>query len=282
MIAAEHPELGARHLSCEGAAALLFTENETNTERLFGAANRTPFVKDGIDRCIVHGQRDAVNPQQQGTKAAAHYPLTIPAGQSRVIRLRLHDAAAAAPFGTAFDAVMEARRREADEFYATVIPKTLDADAANVMRQALAGMLWSKQFYRYDVDRWLEERGAAPFESEATRRPAERALASRGQRRHHLDAGQVGVPLVRGVGPGLPRARPHPGGRGLRQAAARPDAPAAVSPPQRADSRLRVELRGRQPARARLVHHLHLHPGARAARPGGRRLARAGVPQAGR
>jgi hypothetical protein len=177
VIAASHPDLGERLLLCDSTPALLFTENETNTERLFGSPNRTPYVKDGIDRYLVHGQRDAVNPAQQGTKASAHYPLTVGAGESRVVRLRLADVAAgAAPAGAAptgdgrgealgrgFDTVMEARRKEADEFYATVIPRSLDADAARVMRQALAGMLWSKQFYHYNVDRWLGEHGADPF-----------------------------------------------------------------------------------------------------------------------
>jgi hypothetical protein len=171
VIAASHPALGRRYLSCDGAAALLFTENETNTERLFGAPNRTPYVKDGIDGYIVHGRREAVNPGQTGTKASAHYPLTVGAGASRTIRLRLQDTAPAAPFGT-FDATMQARRREADEFYASVIPSSLSADAASVMRQALAGMLWSKQFYYYDVDTWLGEHGADPFA--LTRRAAPR------------------------------------------------------------------------------------------------------------
>ena len=184
VIAASHPVLGERSLSCEGAAALLFTENETNTERLFGAPNRTPHVKDGIDNRIVHDRRDAVNPDQKGTKASAHYPLTTGAGESRTLRLRLHDAAApAAPFGNGFDAAMEARRKDADEFYATVIPRSLDADAANVMRQALAGMLWSKQFYYYDVDRWLEERGSDPFKP--------RRHAPRNEHWHHMDNAHV-------------------------------------------------------------------------------------------
>ena len=178
VIAASHADLGERLLSCEGAAALLFTENETNTERLFHVPNRTPFVKDGIDACIVHGRAEAVNPARQGTKAAAHYPLTADAGGSRTIRLRLHGAPAA-PLAGDFDAVLQARRDEADEFYATVIPRSLDADAANVMRQALAGMLWSKQFYFYDVDRWLEERGAAPFKRG-------RRAASRNEHWHHV------------------------------------------------------------------------------------------------
>jgi Mannosylglycerate hydrolase MGH1-like glycoside hydrolase domain len=169
-IAASHPDLGERFLSCEGAATLLFTENETNNRRLFHAPNQTPYVKDGINNYIVHGRRDAVNAEKQGTKASAHYPLTVGAGESCTLRLRLSDVAPAAsaerkqgPFGSDFDAVMQTRRQEADEFYATVIPASLDADAANVMRQAVAGMLWSKQFYYYDVDKWLEQHGADPF-----------------------------------------------------------------------------------------------------------------------
>ena len=172
LIAASHPDLGERFFSCENAAALLFTENETNTERLFGTPNRTPYVKDGIDNYIVHNRRDAVNPVQAGTKASAHYPLTIGGGETRSIRLRLHESELPGAFGSGFDAVMEARRKESDEFYATVIPPSIDADAANVMRQALAGMLWSKQFYYYDVDRWLEERGAEPLRP--LRRPGPR------------------------------------------------------------------------------------------------------------
>jgi hypothetical protein len=165
VISASHPRLGERFLYHEGAAALLFTENETNSERLVGVPNRTPYVKDGIDNCIVHGRSDAVNPAKQGTKVAAHYTLTVGAGESRTLRLRLSDVSFGKrdPFGKGFDVVMNDRRNEADEFYAAVIPSALGADAANVMRQALAGMLWSKQFYFYDVDRWLEERGAGPF-----------------------------------------------------------------------------------------------------------------------
>ena len=171
VIAATDPDLGGRFLSCEGAAALLFTENETNTERLFGKPNRTPYVKDGIDNFIVHGRRGAVNLEQTGTKASAHYPLTVGAGESRIVRLRIHDAPSMRLFGSDFDKVIEARRKEADEFYATVVPASLDADAANVMRQALAGMLWTKQFYYYDVDRWLEERGADRFNPQRRRAP---------------------------------------------------------------------------------------------------------------
>jgi hypothetical protein len=186
VIAASHPELGEQLFHAEGAAALLFTENETNHERLFNSPSRTPYVKDGIDSYIVHGRKDAVNPQKTGTKASAHYPLTVGARESRTVRLRLCDVAPAAPapkksgpFGSDFDAVMKARRQEADEFYAAVIPSSLNADAANVMRQALAGMLWSKQFYYYDVDTWLTEHGADPFK-------AKRRAAPRNDHWHHM------------------------------------------------------------------------------------------------
>ena len=114
-----------------------------------------------------------LNPKNQGTKVAAQYRLTIDPGQCHVLRLRLCSAkpdsfaatgaASSGPFGSQFEDVFEARRSEADTFYASVIPASLDADAARVMRQALAGMLWTKQFYYYDVDRWLEERGCDPF-----------------------------------------------------------------------------------------------------------------------
>ena len=173
VIAASHPDLGERFLYTEGATELLFTENETNTERLFRVPNRTPYVKDGIDSYIVHGRQEAVNPERQGTKAAAHYPLLVGAGASRTIQLRLSDVPPSrlapatngheGPFGSRFDEIMATRRQEADAFYATVIPSSLSPDAANVMRQALAGMLWSKQSYYYDVDKWLEEHGADPF-----------------------------------------------------------------------------------------------------------------------
>ena len=182
-IALAHQSTGSRFLHAEGAAALLFTENETNNERLFHSSNRTPFVKDGINQYIVHGRQDAVNPKQTGTKASAHYPLTIGAGTSQVVRLRLNAEAPGAkgsksPFGKNFNTVVDARRREADEFFATVIPASLDDDQARVMRQALAGMMWTKQFFHYDVDKWLEERGADPF------RPARRA--NRNESWHHM------------------------------------------------------------------------------------------------
>ena len=234
VVKASEAELGERYLYCDGQASLLFTENETNAKRLFDGQNRTPFVKDGINNFIVHGQTDAVNPEQTGTKAAAHYHLTVPAGKCEIVRLRLTPVAPGAlektygngsgAFGKHFDEVLQARRQEADEFYAGVIPRSLDADAANVMRQALAGMLWSKQFFYYDVNRWLEERGSDPYLAFGQAGAAQCAVAPHVQRRRHLHAGQMGVSLVRRVGPRLPCPAAHAGGRGFRQAAARFDA----------------------------------------------------------
>jgi glycogen debranching enzyme len=160
-IAADHETLGRRWLFCEGSPQLLFTENDTNTPRLWGVPNANPYVKDGIGKRVVHGAADAVNPALLGTKAAARYHLRVEPGRSATLRLRLSDRKQATPF-VGFDAVVEKRRREADEFYATVIPATLSLDARAVMRQALAGLLWSKQFYHYDVSRWLAGDPAGP------------------------------------------------------------------------------------------------------------------------
>jgi hypothetical protein len=167
-IAAFHPALGDYVLWAEGATDLLFTDNETNAMRVFGMPNDAHYVKDGINDFVVLDQRDKVNPNRRGTKAAAQYLLTIQPGQAASIRLRLSDLASAAghpdgPFGAPFDALIETRKRESDAFYSSVIPASMSADETNVVRQALAGMLWSKQFYYYDVTRWLEEHGSEPF-----------------------------------------------------------------------------------------------------------------------
>ena len=194
IVQANEEQLGERFLYCDGAAELLFTENETNNERLFKSKNRTPYVKDGINEYIVDGNNGAVNPARTGTKAAAHYDLTVPAGESEIIRLRLTPTAAKGlskayrngdgAFGKHFDQVMGARRDEADEFYGTVLPQALSADAKNVMRQALAGMLWSKQYYNFDIERWLEERGCGPYSGSSKRAP-------RNEQWHHMDNADV-------------------------------------------------------------------------------------------
>jgi hypothetical protein len=171
IVALSHRDLGERWFFAEDASDLLFTENETNTQRLVGTSNSAPYVKDSINDFILHGKRDAVNPGKQGTKVSAQYPLMLEAGASRTIRLRLCDQprkgaprALAELFGTSFESVFKTRLQEADEFYATIIPPSLHPDAARVMRQALAGMLWSKQFFCYDVGKWLRQHGVQPYQ----------------------------------------------------------------------------------------------------------------------
>jgi hypothetical protein len=164
-IAAADALLGDYYLYCEGDARLLFTENETNNRRLFGTANRTLHVKDGINDFVVAGKRDAINPDSTGTKAAAHYQLRVGARTAAVIRLRLNNVTSGArdPFGATFTQVFETRKSEADAFYRAITPTGVSDDAANVMRQALAGMLWSKQYFFYDVNKWLREHGVDPM-----------------------------------------------------------------------------------------------------------------------
>ena len=169
---AEHDELGRRFLLCDGSPELLFTENETNTERLFGAPNPSPYVKDGIDRYVVHGEEAAVNPERAGTKVAADYALEVPAGGSATVRLRLTDQEPAPSAGAGLaelDALVDARRAEADEFYRELAPASLGREEQRVVRQALAGMLWTKQYYEYDVEQWLVEHGRDPIAAEGMR-----------------------------------------------------------------------------------------------------------------
>ena len=165
-IAATQADLGGRFLYCEADVPLLFTENETNNERVFGAPNSSRYVKDGIDNYVVSGKPDAVNPEMTGTKVSAHYQVTIRAGGMATIWLRLSDESpglVSEPFGSQFADIIRARRREADDFYQAITPDWVSEDAARIMRQALAGMLWSKQYFSLDVDKWLEEHGADPM-----------------------------------------------------------------------------------------------------------------------
>ncbi|HEY0076284.1 MAG TPA: hypothetical protein VGB77_19450, partial [Abditibacteriaceae bacterium] len=158
VIQAEHKTLGSLWLLChanqDSLPELLFCENETNKARLFGGEN-AGYVKDGINDFVLHGA-NSVNPQQEGTKASAHYVLELAPGQEKVIQLRLlDDMPQSNAFGAAFSEMFQKRRAEADEFYKTIAPEGLSDDAKNVQRQALAGLLWSKQFYNYDVQKWL-------------------------------------------------------------------------------------------------------------------------------
>jgi len=157
VIEIHHPELGRRRLCFEGFPELLFTENETNNLRLFAFDNTSPYVKDGINDYIIHDTRGAVNSEKRGTKGAAHYRLTVPPGKAISVRLRLTAAESDSknPF-VDFEKTFALRKREADEFYETIVPQDLSDDAKNVMRQGFAGMLWSKQFYHYVVRDWLQ------------------------------------------------------------------------------------------------------------------------------
>ena len=237
---------------------LLFCDNESNAARLWGAADSPPYPKDGIADHVVHGT-PTVNPDGSGTKVAAHLRLVVPAGGSAGTWLRLTATARTrwptrsptpptwSPPGAPTPTSSTPRSR----------PPAVDDDAAAVMRQALAGMLWSKQSYYFDVDVWLQEHRRAPAAQPAAPRHAQRGVVPHGQPRRHLDARHVGVPVVRGVGPRLPLPPAGDGRPRLRRVAARPDAVAGVPPPDRPDPRLRVELRRRQPAGARLRHAVH-------------------------
>ena len=158
-VRADHASLGRFFWAVDATDAdLLFTENESNAQRLFGATNRSPWVKDAINDCVVQGRADAVNPKQVGTKVAAHQTVTLAPGQTHTLRLRLYAEGEASkqPFGKAFTQVMKDRRAEAEEFYATVLPTGVSEEESNIARQAFAGLLWSKQFYHFVVADWLE------------------------------------------------------------------------------------------------------------------------------
>jgi hypothetical protein len=167
IVRTEHHDLPQCHFHAEPGGELLFCDNETNAARLWGSQNATRYVKDGIGQRVVDGRADAVNPAGEGTKASAHVRFVVPPGGSVSYRVRLSSAPLAVlpdPFN-GFDALVATRRAEADEFYDAITPTAVGDDARAVMRQALAGMLWSKQFYYFDLDIWLRERGAHPLRS---------------------------------------------------------------------------------------------------------------------
>ena len=161
-IQASHDELGDTWLYCDGAPELLFTENESNAARLFGQPNASPHVKDAFHTYFISGQSEAVNPAKAGTKAAAHYVLDVPGGGSQTVRLRLAATPADDAFG-GFEEVFESRIGDADEFYQRITPPSLSEDERRVHRQALAGMLWSKQYYYFDLEQWLIEHKSHPL-----------------------------------------------------------------------------------------------------------------------
>jgi hypothetical protein len=183
LILTTHHDLGEYWLACEGAPALLFTENETNFRRLWNVSNAAPYVKDGIHRAVVAGETKAVNPGAVGTKVAAHYTVMVAPGETHAVLLRLSKRRAPAPFGDAAD-VLATRRLEADAFYRRLSPEEMSDDARLVQRQAFAGLLWSKQFYHYNVEEWLTGDPAGP-------RPPEQHTTWRNAGWRHLNNADV-------------------------------------------------------------------------------------------
>jgi len=161
-IQSSHPELGEYWLYCDGNPELLFAENDTNSQRLWNQPNASPYVKDAFHNYVIAGQGNAVNPEHTGTKCAAHYALEVPAGGSHTVRLRLTSSPGENVF-TGFDATFGKRIDEADEFYARITPQSLGEDEQRVHRQALAGMLWTKQYYYFDLEKWLAEHKNHPM-----------------------------------------------------------------------------------------------------------------------
>jgi hypothetical protein len=161
-IQASHSELGERTLYCEGTPELLFTENDTNAQRLWNQPNPTPYVKDAFHEYVISSKRKAVNPALQGTKAAAYYVLEVPAGGAKTVRLRLSSKVLSNPFQS-FDTTVSSRLADADEFYGKISPAAFSEDEHRIHRQALAGMLWTKQYYYFDLDRWLDEHNSHPL-----------------------------------------------------------------------------------------------------------------------
>ncbi|MFC0397892.1 MGH1-like glycoside hydrolase domain-containing protein [Paraburkholderia rhizosphaerae] len=161
-IHAVHDQLGEYWLHCEDAPEMLFTENETNTQRLWNQPNASPYVKDAFHAYLISGQRNAVNPAETGTKAAAHYMREVPAGGVATIRLRLASERLDNAFG-GFDKIFDQRVAQADAFYRRITPNSLTDDQRRVHRQALAGMLWGKQYYYFDLELWLREHGSHPL-----------------------------------------------------------------------------------------------------------------------
>jgi hypothetical protein len=193
LIRADHDPLGARLLIAQAPHEVLFTGNETNTARIFGCPNTTPYQKDGVERHLVHGEAQAVNPGRTGTKAVLHYSRTLAPGETWTIELRLTadanvDQPGTRSLGADFSAIFETRIKEADEFYAAFTPASLDPDARSVHRQALAGMLWNKQFYHYVVDRWLDGDPAEPPP------PPERLLGRNHEWRHLYNDDVLSLP----------------------------------------------------------------------------------------
>src|SRR5262249_51086464 len=169
VVQAAHPDLGEYWLHCDGAPELLFTENESNAQRLWGQPNASPYVKDAFHAWVISQQAEALNPARTATKMSAHHALELPAGRSTTVRLRLSANRSEDAFGD-FEKVLANRIADADEFYQRITPKSLTEDQRRVHRQAMAGVLWSKQYYYFDLEQWLREHRSHPLQETAPRR----------------------------------------------------------------------------------------------------------------
>jgi hypothetical protein len=230
-IVAEHPVLGLRVLQGDGAPVLLFCDNESNRVELgWPGPNQSEWPKDGIAQYVLgHGDQAKVNPHQTGTKAALRYQCAVASGEHAEIRLRFRDAhSGEGDLGSGFDDVLRARKEEADQFYESLSPMGTSPDEKMVLRQAFAGMLWSKQFYHYDVARWLDGDPRPPPAARGAQVRTQQSVAATQERRRGVHARHLGVPLVRRLGPGLPRRRPGSRPSGLRQGATGPVVPGGL------------------------------------------------------
>ena len=242
----DHQTLGIFHFEADAASdgtspEFAFTENETNTQSLYGVKSYTTYFKDGIERWVVNGDADAVNPEEKGTISAARF---VPANESVSIELRLfsQDEAPKRVFGKSFEQVFEKRIEEANAFFDSVSHAQLTEEERRVERQAYAGLLWTKQFYHYSVHDWM--RG----DPDISKPPKERLTGRMGtlvQSRRDIHAGQMGISLVRGLGPGFPHDPFRTGRSGFRQETADTFSTRMVYASQWADSRLRVGSRRR-------------------------------------
>ena len=217
-IEAYHEELGDRQIAWDGDPRPVFCDNETNTQLLYGTGNATGPFKDGINDLVTAGDENAVHPSV-GTKAALWHRLEVPAGGSVSVRLRMSETTHDDPMGE-FDGIVERRQQEANEFYEELQADLTDSEARAIQRQAFAGMLWTKQYYGFDVERWHDgDPGQPPPPPERRTRP-QRGMAAPQQRRHHLHARHLGVPVVRHLGSGVPLSPARTARPGVRQAAA--------------------------------------------------------------
>ena len=207
-IVGAHDRLGPFALSFEEADGLLFCDNDTNFQKVFGSGGSPGFYKDGINDFVVEGKAAAINPARRGTKVAGHYQREVPPGGSVTVRVRLCVGAAKTPGFAGFDALVAMRREESDAFYAVLQAGVADEDLRLMQRQAFAGMLWSKQYYGYDVAEWLDGDPRQPPPPLSRKFGRNSELAPSQCRRHHLDARQMGISVVRRLGSRLPLRQP--------------------------------------------------------------------------